>query len=369
RFRDVANIRIITDPVVGFFQRLAGCAQPLELAVRALRRVTAVVGFDPLGRRLAWARRLRADVVYYPFHGHAPQHAHLPMVTTIHAILPEYGEKMMATIQAHVDTARAVVTSWPYPFEDLQERYALPAGRLFVVPFTAQQGAPSAAAADLARYGVTGDFYFYPAVITERKNHINLIRAYGRLRASGAQRRMVVCTGGGDAVLRQRLIREATELGVAESFRFLDYVPKEIMTALYDHCTATISPTLWEAGMATLQEGGAAGKPALCADIAPARAHAKLLNMDVCFFDPRDPDDIARKILAFERDAERYVTSAERVRDVIRGFDAAYTGSCYAEILSHAAGFSGIPAWAPYRPPSPATATVPLQDRSPAEKP
>lgn len=103
--------------------------------------------------------------------------------------------------------------------------------------------------------------------------------------------------------------------------------------------------------MAPIQEGGRRGKPIICSDIEPAREDAKLLDMDICFFDPNDPEDIARRIVDFENDIDRYRSSSERASRLIRCINASYTGRCYAEVLSSAAGLSGKPDWAPFRRP------------------
>lgn len=100
--------------------------------------------------------------------------------------------------------------------------------------------------------------------------------------------------------------------------------------------------------MATLQEGGRRGKPALCSDIEPARVHADLLGMEICAFDPLDPVDIGEKILLFEAQIDRYRHSAAGARRIVEAFDVDYTGRCYADVLRLAAGLASRPSWAPF---------------------
>ena len=349
-FREYKNISFISDPVQGFFLALDESLVPVKFIVRGIGKVLRQLGYNPFVRRLGWAKKQKADVVYYPCH-QEPQHKHIPMVTTVHAILPEYDENDMAVVLGQMQSAAAVITSWPYPFKDLSQRYPFAKDRLFLIPFTAKQNVEALGEYDISQLGVDGEFYFYPAAITPRKNHINLIKAYGCLRKKGIEPPVVICSGGGDPALTRELIRTANSLGVGKKFTFLGYVSKEAMTALYRKCRAAISASLWEAGMAAIQEGGMCGKPILCADIEPAREHAKLFNMDVCFFDPNSPEDIAEKLIEFERNINHYRESSAKASSVIRLISKKYMGRCYSDVFSYAAGQAPKPQWAPFLDP------------------
>lgn len=350
-FKGYQNINFISDPVQGFFLSLNDCCVPIKIAVRIFARFARLLGFNPFERRLKWAKKQRLDVVYYPYHRDQPQHKHIPMVTTVHAILPEYGEKEMAVISGQMKTAAAIVTSWPHPFKDLSQRYCFAKERLFLVPYTAKQNVETAGGYNISLLGISGEFYFYPAAIIHRKNHINLIRAYGRLKQKAVEAPVVVFSGGGDAGLTQQLLETAESLGVGEKFIFLEYVPKEAVAGLYRQCRAVICASLWEAGSAVIQEGGMCGKPIICSDIEPAREHAKLFNMDVCFFDPYNPEDIANKIIGFEHDIDHYRESSIKASAVIGLINDKYMGKCYSDIFSYAAGQAAKPQWAPFLKP------------------
>lgn len=349
-FREYKNISFISDPVQGFFLALDESFMPVKIIVRGIGKFLRQLGYNPFVRRLGWAKKQKADVVYYPCH-QEPQHKHIPMVTTIHAILPEYDENDMAVVLGQMQSAAAVITSWPYPFKDLLQRYPFAKDHLFLVPFTAKQNVEALDGYDISRLGVNGQFYLYAAVITPRKNHINLIKAYRCLKRKGLEPPVIICSGGGDPALTKELTRTANSLGVGKKFTFLGYVPKEAMTALYRECKAAISASLWEAGVAAIQEGGMCGKPILCADIKPAREHAKLFNMNVCFFDPYNPEDIAEKIIEFERNINHYKESSAKASSLIRLINKKYMGKCYSDVFGYAAGQAPKPPWAPFLDP------------------
>jgi|GEM_PF-2290329 len=343
-----ANVSFVADPVSGWLtwwtrqQSLSGA--PARLIYRAQPRV----GLCLMGRRSKWASRQHADVVFYPFHGHFPQHTHLPSVTTIHAPLPEDDSAMKAAIQAHIDGAQAVVTSWPYPYAELSRVMGDQSRKLFMIPYTPWHNLDGPSGVDLSRYQLDAPYYFYPAVIQPRKNHANLIEAVAVLRCMGHPRRLFVFAGGGDSRLRSQLEAQAARADVSDWIRFLGYVTDREVSELYRNCYATISVSLWEAGMATLQEGCAVGRPALCSRIAPAIEHSRLLGVEVGFFDPLDVRSIATSIVDFESNYDWFLRSAQGAMSVIRRLDYDFMGRRLADVMRYAAGSGATPGWAPY---------------------
>jgi glycosyltransferase involved in cell wall biosynthesis len=258
----------------------------------------------------------------------------------------------MAIIGEHVHRAKAVVVSWPEPYQDLLRRFPEARDRLFMIPFTTKSNIDVAPLEQVPGVNLDQPFLFFPAVISPRKNHENLIRAYAVARERGVGLPPVVFSGGGDAALQERLIQLCDSLGVSDRFTFLGYVSRPAISTLYRSCLATVAPTLWEAGMATIQEGGYWAKPAACSDIPPAREHASMLGMDVCFFDPEDPADIAAQLGEFVANIDAYRESARAASTRIRAFDDGYLGRCYLDVFAFAAGLAPKPEWQPFLDPT-----------------
>jgi glycosyltransferase involved in cell wall biosynthesis len=352
RFSQTQNITIIYDPIQAFFCWLK-YTRPLGLVFHhAIRGFARLTGFDLSGRRQRWARRAHADVVFYPSHRDIPQHRHLPFVSTVHALLPDYGEREISILKCHIDNAHAIVVSWPYPFKELADRYPSRAERMFLIPYNTQDIFVDPDESTLQRFGLDEKFYFYPAVVNPRKNHVNLIKACAALRESGHPVPLIVCTGGGDLNLQAELVALTKRLGVADRVRFIGHLRNNEMAALYQACTATISCSVWEAGIAPLKEGASFGKPVLCSHIPPAVEHAKLLGIQVCFFDPANPQDIANKFVEFEKNFHIFANSVIQAKPAIHRINSAYVGYCYAAVLRYAASLGGKPDWAPYLEPS-----------------
>lgn len=350
-FAEASRVSTVSDPIQGVFASARASGSLIQAPVRLLARGLARLGVNPYGRRRRWAAQASADAVFYPFHKDWPQHEHLPMVTTVHAVLPEYGPAEMEVIAEHVRRAKAVVVSWPEPYEDMLRRFPEVENRLFMIPFTTKSNIDVTPATDVPGVDLQQPYLFFPAVINWRKNHESLIRAYAVAREQGIGLPKVVFSGGGDAALRQELVQLCDQLGVADRFICLGYVSRAAISALYRNCLGTVAPTLWEAGMATIQEGGYYGKPAACSDIAPARAHARMLDMKVCFFDPNDPAHIAAQLAEFVANIDVYRESAVAASARIQAFDEAHLGRCYTDVLAFAAGLAPKPDWQPFLDP------------------
>ena len=104
---------------------------------------------------------------------------------------------------------------------------------------SAERGSDSAAM--FGKYGIAGDYFFYPAQFWAHKNHVRILEALVILREEG-WRAKVVFVGGDKGNLGhvENFIR-ANDL--AEQVYCLGYVPSDSMRGLYEGCIAVIMPT------------------------------------------------------------------------------------------------------------------------------
>ncbi|MCD6500390.1 MAG: glycosyltransferase [Deltaproteobacteria bacterium] len=344
-FRKYPDIEIAADPIGRLLDEGYRLGMPWNLPFRLSNLARRVLFHEDPVRRRHWERRRGGDVAWYPLHRDAPQHAELPLVTTIHALLPEYTQQDIAIVRRHAERAQAVVTSWPNPFQELPEQFPCLKDKLFMIPFTPVQNVEHPDEDAFRSLELNEPYFLYPGGYQWRKNHDVLVSAYGQARREGVDLPTLVCCGGGNQGVRARLERLAGDLGVRRQFRFLDYVPERLLAALYRHAFGTVSSTLWEAGMATLQEGCYWGIPAACSDIAPARAHAELLDLDVCFFDPKDPLALAERLVHFVEHIDRYRVSAQGAASRVRAMGPDFVGKAYRDVFAYAAGLADRPAW------------------------
>jgi glycosyltransferase involved in cell wall biosynthesis len=121
--------------------------------------------------------------------------------------------------------------------------YGVPCERIYVLPFPTPQRAIMAsgigsAEAEIearrvrAKYGIVGEFIFYPAQFWAHKNHIGLLRALKILRERNGRSLSLVLTGS-DQGNFGHVERVITELDLTGAVHMLGFIPAEDVTALY----------------------------------------------------------------------------------------------------------------------------------------
>jgi len=139
-----------------------------------------------------------------------------------------------------------------------------------------------------------GPFLFYPANFWPHKNHEVLLTAYQLYRDTvGATAWPLILTGHPDGRM-QTLQELSIALGLAESVRFLGHVPDATFAALWQHAGALVFPSLHEGFGIPLVEAFHHGVP-----VAAARATAlpEVAGDACCWFDPRDPRNLAETLV------------------------------------------------------------------------
>jgi glycosyltransferase involved in cell wall biosynthesis len=145
------------------------------------------------------------------------------------------------------------------------------------------------------RYGVGNRFLFYPAALRAHKNHSMLVRALALLhRDYGDSSLHLVFTGEEkESPELRHLIHEETLSGYVH---VLGIIPREDIHAFYRHALLVPLPSLHEGYGLPLLEALQSGCPVICADIPAFRELLTDQTSAVPFFNPHNPDAIARTI-------------------------------------------------------------------------
>ena len=94
------------------------------------------------------------------------------------------------------------------------------------------------------KYGITGDYLFYPAQFWAHKNHVNLLLAL-KLLQSRLERPLSVVFVGADHGNLQHVKATADQLGLTDRVHFLGFVPRDVA----DACAVALDePGLGRAG-------------------------------------------------------------------------------------------------------------------------
>jgi len=303
-----------------------------SLAARC--RATIVRGAQSLAGRqavvdssAAWLRVLKADIIHFPF-----QQAFDACIPSVfnpydlqHLNFPEFFDagsidRREVLYRAACERADVVVVATDWTRADICRHYGLDASKVAVVPSGPSSSYFEPTGKDatslLRRYGIEGPFILYPAKFYKHKNHLLLFEALALLRDRKKLRVNCVCTGHqGHEFPPVELW--AGRLGLLDQIRFTGYVPENDVAGLYRACRFLVFPSLFEGLGIPLLEAHASGTP-VCAS--SATCIPEVAGDAALFFDPQDPEDIARAIEWLWHDEERRQDLVRRGHERIKHF-------------------------------------------------
>jgi len=160
------------------------------------------------------------------------------------------------------------------------------------------------------KYGITGDYLFYPAQFWAHKNHVNLLLALKLLRDRFGRPLSVAFVGADHGNLAH--VKAAAErLGLADRVHFLGFIPREDLIDLYRQAFALSYVTFFGPENLPPLEAFALGCPVVASEVPGAREQ---LGDAVLFVDPAAPEQIAEAVvrLATEEGLREKLTSAGR---------------------------------------------------------
>jgi glycosyltransferase involved in cell wall biosynthesis len=314
-------------------------------------RPTREPHFDRRGERLY--RESGLDFVLYPVYSTSAFETRIPSVVTVHDLnhrvyteFPEVvalGEferreyyfrnacRYATTLLVESDTGR----------EDLLNFYGdtgVLSDHVIVLPMLpaitlALNGSEDDSKRVRQRYGLSGDYLFYPAQFWPHKNHLRLIQALHHLREGCGLTPTLVLGGSHSGTLRHRTfvtaMQTARRLGVHKQVRYLGFIPDQDMSGLYREAVGLVMPTFFGPTNIPVLEAFALGCPVVTSDIRGIREQT---NGAAILVNPRDPEAIAdglRRLLT---------ASDERVEIMRRGREVTsrYTAYDYRRILKRA---------------------------------
>jgi glycosyltransferase involved in cell wall biosynthesis len=148
-------------------------------------------------------------------------------------------------------------------------------------------------------------FLFFPTAFRPYKNHGGLIEALRILRDHHHENTWdLVFTGEQPAYLPPELEKRVQECELEDCVHVLGRVDRKTLAALYHRAFATLVPSFYEQGSFQIYEALQAGSPVACSRIPPFLEQCGAMGNGMLYFDPADPEAIARTILAIRDDRE-----------------------------------------------------------------
>jgi len=175
-------------------------------------------------------------------------------------------------------------------------------------------------AAVRSRFGIDREFILCVGIYKLRKNHAGLLRAFRRFLEGGAEAQLVIAgpMAEGESTLRQL----AAELGVTEQVIFTGFVSDADLRALYSAARIYVCPSLYEGFGFTVLEAMACGAPVVCSH---ATSLPEVAGEAALYFDPYNPEDMARQLGRVFSDEALRASLIEQGRQNLQRFNWAET--------------------------------------------
>jgi glycosyltransferase involved in cell wall biosynthesis len=160
------------------------------------------------------------------------------------------------------------------------------------------------------KYGISGDYLFYPAQFWAHKNHVNLLLALDLLKSRFDKRLSLVFVGADHGNLAH--VQATVErLGLTDRVHFPGFVPREDLIDLYKQALVLTYVTFFGPENLPPLEAFALGCPVIASEVSGAREQ---LHDAALFVDPASPDQIAQAVmrLASEEGLRQILTAAGR---------------------------------------------------------
>lgn len=146
-------------------------------------------------------------------------------------------------------------------------------------------------------YDLKRPFLFYAGSLSPRKNIVNLVRAFGKIKEALPHNLYLT---GGDSWLDGEARRAITDRGLQSRIIALGFVPEPDLPVIYSLAECYLYPSLYEGFGLPILEAQACGCPVITSN---ASSCPEVAGDGALYVDPLDEDDIADAILRVVGDA------------------------------------------------------------------
>lgn len=250
------------------------------------------------------------------------QHLHYPQFFSVE----EYASREMR-YRAFCRQASYVCVQTEWTRRDVIERYGIAAAKVVVIrwgsvfsSYKELSGASQQAA--LERLGISGQFFFYPAVTWPHKNHAVIFRALRLLRERS--RIVDVYFTGASTDFRAQLDELASSLDVLGQVHHLGFVSSDELQSLFQVSTAMVFPSKFEGLGLPLLEAFHVGVPVVCSN---ATVLPEVAQDAALYFDPDSPEELAEHMIRMLDEPDLRRTTIEKGRKVLSQFSMQETAA------------------------------------------
>ena len=230
--------------------------------------------------------------------------------------------------------ALAVIALSPSAARRIAALYRVAPDRIVVMPLLPSLAVRRHAAGDgrvavdmvRRKYALPERYLFYPAYISNHKNHLYLLEGLVELERRHGIALHAVFSGGGDPEDRERVERQIRELGLESRVRILGIVPDHDIPPLYESALCLVMPTYCGPTNLPPLEAATLGCPVIYSDLPGWREH---MGDAALYCDLANPSSLADLVAGLIQDP----AVADRLRQSGKALAAKITQVDYAKLL------------------------------------
>ncbi|MEK7570706.1 MAG: glycosyltransferase family 1 protein [Patescibacteria group bacterium] len=287
----------------------------------------------------------RPDVFFSMTH-YAPRLSPVPTVVAImdvayHHFPEAFAKKDLYQLQNwtkySVEKARRVFAISQSTKNDIIKTYAIPEEKVIVTHLGIKRTVsltPHVYGMNelKAKYGISDNFVLFVGTLQPRKNIARLIEAFAKVPKKDDLQLVIV---GKKGWLYEDILAAPQKYGVEKEVKFLHFVPDDELNILYAHARCYVLPSLYEGFGLPVLEAMSHNCPVITSNVSSmpeAGGDAAL------YVDPKDVDDIAKKIEKLVTDNALRKTLIEKGREQIKKFSWEKTARQTLFVLEEVAG-------------------------------
>lgn len=297
-----------------------------------------------------WCKKRNYDVLFLPAgNRRLPLWVPCPAVGTVHDFSalhvkgkydPARDFYIRQVLPRLIRRLTRVITVSESSKRDIVEYARFPEERIHVTPLAADADVyhPRDKASSYQyvqqKYQLTAPYILYISRIEHPgKNHVRLIQAFARLKASRKIPHQLVLAGS-DWMGADQVHRIAQESGFTSDIVFTGFVPSQELPDLYCGCDLFVFPSLYEGFGLPLLEAMSCGVPATCSNLSSL---PEVAGPDSLRFDPYKEESIAEAIFSILKDEENRLRYAQIGFERSQQFTWKETARLTLEVLHEAA--------------------------------
>ena len=228
------------------------------------------------------------------------QHRLQPYFPEVSLTGMKWGERE-AVYRFVLPRAAKILTGTNEGKEEIMRFYGIADHNIEIVPFPTPTFPDDNGRIDInEKFGIKGDYLFYPAQFWPHKNHINMLRSLRLFIDSYNTQLQIVFTGSdkGNLAYVQETV---SELGLESNVHFLGFVSRAELKALYESAMALFFGSYFGPDNLPPLEAFASGCPVLASRVPGAQEQ---LGDSALLFDPSDIKGMAESIKNIYTDSE-----------------------------------------------------------------